>query len=325
MAQGLYNITPLEPLIGQGYTLLTPNYRLARRIKAEWDAKRVAAGEQVWEPLPVYPLEVWLLKQWELAVSADLVPPVTPLGDLQTLELWRQVINQQERQSVDFHLLRPAAAAEIASQARDVLLRWQVDTSASDINQLFQLDGDCRAFLQWLKLFEERLAKAGQCTVTDCLAQLPGLAGRLPGARVALVEFDGVSPLLRASLEALCTHVEECLPTNPTGTRLTHSFSDKRAELQAAANWAASLHRAGPRTTIGIVLSDMAADRVPLEYLLRREFDCLGSNYASLPVNFSTGTVLARTPLVRDALTVLEMALQQATIPAVEGDRKSVV
>ena len=56
LAQGLYDITPLEPFIDEGRTLLTPNSRLARRIKAEWDIKRRAAGERVWESFAVEPL-----------------------------------------------------------------------------------------------------------------------------------------------------------------------------------------------------------------------------------------------------------------------------
>jgi ATP-dependent helicase/nuclease subunit B len=319
LVQGLYDIAPLEPLVDQGYTLLTANYRLARRIKAEWDAQRLAAGEQTWEPLQVYPVDAWLQAQWELAASRDLVPTVIPLSSAQTLELWRQIIREQERQTGDYHLLRPSAAADLASQARDLLVRWRVEVSAKDVKQLFTLDADCRTFLHWLERFEVRLAKAGQCTEVDCLAQLPGLAGQLPPARVALIEIDTLAPLPRAALAALCTQIEEVTPARVAADRLVHAFSDKRAELQALAAWAVAQHRTAPDATIGIVLSDMQADRASLEYLLRREFDCLGQHYTSLPVNFSTGITLAQAPLVRDALAVLAMGLQQTTLLAVEG------
>ncbi len=315
MAPGLYNITPLEPLIEAGFTLLTPNYRLARRIKTEWNARRIAAGDRVWEPLSVQPLESWLLERWELAVSLDLVPPVTPLAPAQALELWRQVISQQATHSPDYHLLRPSAAAELANQARDTLRRWQVNMQSPGIRQLFDLDRDCGTFLHWLTLFEQRLAASGQCTVVDCLAQLPALAGQLPTVRVALLEFGELAPLVRAALHAISAQVLEIKTQSPPGERRLHSFSDERAELQTVAAWAAGLHRANPTTTIGIVLSDMGHDRVALEYLLRREFDCLGTSYNSLPVNFSTGISLAQAPLVRDALAVLAMGLQHTTVP----------
>lgn len=323
MALGLYDITPLEPLIGQGYTLLTPNFRLARRIKAQWDARCIAAGQRTWKPLSVQPLEAWLLAQWDMAVSNNLLPPVTQLTSAQTLELWRQVISEQQSQSPEFQLLRPAGAAELAAQARDSLLRWRVDKSGAAIRPLFEMDEDCATFLQWLKSFEDRLANDGLCTVADCLTQLPDLKGIHPAVPVALVEFDLLAPLLRAALEALCTDVIDVSPATRKADRMVYSFNDKRQELQAVANWAGTLHRRAPDTTIGIVLSDMAGDRVPLEYLLRREFDCLGHNYASLPVNFSTGITLDQAPLVRDALAAMAMGLQETTVAAVEGLMRS--
>lgn len=317
MAQGLYDITPLEGLIAQGYTLLTPNYRLARRIKAEWDVRRMGAGDTVWQPLRVMPLESWLLEQWELAVSAKLLPPVVPVGPGQVLELWRQVILDQQNQSPDYELLRPTSAAELASQARDTLLRWQVDVQKPSTRQAFELDRDCATYLHWLGLFERRLSAAGLCTVSDCLAQLPRIARQLPTSRVALLEFRDLAPLLRTTLRALSEELLEINQQTRPAQCLAHSCSDKRAELQTVAAWAASLHRTAPTTTIGIVLSDMDGDRAALEYLLRREFDCLGSNYTALPVNFSTGLKLAQTPLVRDALAALRMGLQRTSVPAV--------
>tara|TARA_R110002072_G_scaffold96407_3_gene212104 strand:+ start:928 stop:3636 length:2709 start_codon:yes stop_codon:yes gene_type:complete len=317
LAQGLYDITPLAPFITAGCTLLTPNYRLARRIKAEWDAQRMAAGEQVWEPLSVQPLESWLLGQWELAVNLGLLQPTMPLDSNQILELWQQVICAQGEQSLDYHLLRPDAAAQIASHARDTLQRWQVDMNDRGLRQSFKLDQDCGTFLQWLVLFEQRLNTQGQCTPVDCLTQLLSIAGQLPITRVALIEFDEISPLEHSVLESLGANVRKFSSASHRTECFAHSFSDKRAELGAVATWAANLHRADPKATIGIVLGDMGGDRIPLEYLLRREFDCLGNNYTSLPVNFSTGIALGQAPLVRDALSTLALGLKQTTVHAV--------
>lgn len=317
MAQGLYDIAPLEHFISEGCTLLTPNFRLARRIKAQWDAQRMAAGERVWEPLSVQPLEGWLLAQWELAVNLGLLPPLMPLDSNQTLELWRQVIIEQGEQTADFHLLRPDAAAEIASHARDTLCRWQVDMTNRGLRQSFQLDQDCDTFLQWLALFERRLNKQRHCTPVDCLTQLLSIAGQLPVARVVLIEFEDITPLVRSVLASLGANVSRFSAEVPQAECRAQSFSDKQAELGAVASWAANLHRSDAKATVGIVLSDMGTDRIPLEYRLRREFDCLGDNYTSLPVNFSTGIALGQAPLVRDALATLALGLQRTTVPAV--------
>ena len=204
MRHSLYDLAHLEPLIEAGYVLLTPNFRLARRIKTEWDGQRMASGEQVWPPLSVYPLQTWLMQQWEQALRLQLVPALVPLSAAQELELWQQVIAQEEHESGDYHLLRPSAAAELASQARDSLVRWEVDMDDAGIRQAFNLDTDCGTFLRWLMLFEQRLAAAGQCTPVDCLCHLLANAAQLSAGSVALVDFDDIPPLSRSAVEALC-------------------------------------------------------------------------------------------------------------------------
>lgn len=319
MARKLYDTTPLRPLVAQGYVLLTPNFRLARRIRSEWDAQCVARGERVWESLPVLPLESWLLQRWEEAVASSLLPPQVQLSQAQALLLWQQAIAAEERDSHRYHLLRPAAAAEIAQQARDSLLRWQVDTARASIRQLFRLDADCDAFLRWLDIFEQSLQSAGLVTAADCIRQLHGCAAQLPPARAALLEFEDLPPLLRAAVDGLCADVRELHPPQSSARGVLHACDDKRAELRAVAQWAAATSRHHPGESVGIVLSDMATDRTALEFLLRREFNCLGDDYGSLPVNFSTGMVLDRVPVVRDALATLAMALPETTVPAVVG------
>jgi len=308
LTRSLYDIGPLEPLIKGGFVLLTPNQRLARRIKSEWDARCVAAGARVWEPIPVLPLEIWLERQWQQAVSAGLLPALIQINEAQAMQLWQQVIAQDERESGQYHLLRPAAAAEVASDARNALLRWQVDTRAPAIRQQFSLEVDCGSFLRWLDLFERRLQLAGQATALDCIRQLARCAGQLAPSRVALLAFDDIAPLYRAAVDALAGELQEIAPGGAPARRRLYAFTDKRAELQAVARWAAATSRQEPAASIGIVLGDMAAERAALEFLLRREFDCLGGSYTSLPVNFSTGIALDRAPLVRDALAALALA-----------------
>ena len=316
MARKLYDTNPLRPLVADGFVLLTPNFRLARRIKSEWDSQCAARGERVWEPLPVLPLESWLLQRWQDAVAGGLLPPQVQLGTAQALQLWQQAIAAEERDSGRYHLLRPAAAAEIAQQARDTLLRWQVDTDSDDVRQLFQLDADCDTFLRWLDHFQRDLRARELATASDCIRQLYGCAGKLPGARLALLEFEDIPPLLEATARALGAEIRELHPAAGGTGGILYPCEDKRAELAAVARWAAATSRGYPGASIGIVLSDMAGDRSALEYLLRREFDCLGDDYGTLPVNFSTGMPLDRVPVVRDALATLAMALPETSVPA---------
>jgi ATP-dependent helicase/nuclease subunit B len=315
----LYDITPLVPLVESGFVLLTPNQRLTRRIKSEWDSRMAASGAIVWEPIKVQPLESWLQTQWQLAVNLGLIPALMQIGPALALELWQQVIAGDERDSGSYSLLRPAAAGEMAGQARETLLRWQVDTNNPGVRQNFRLDNDCGTFLRWQDLFNKKLAAAGQGTAGDAVRQLLDCAGHLPKSRVVLLEFDDIPPLYRSVVNDLAQEVREISPAAAHAQQSVYTFADRRCELQAAARWAAATSREQPAATLGIVLTDMAADRAALEYLLRREFKCLGENYTSLPVNFSTGIPLDRAPVARDALAALAMSAQRCPVSAVES------
>lgn len=317
MSRSWYDLNPLGQYIEQGFVLLTPNFRLARRIKAEWDAQRIAAGDKVWEPLSVYPLESWLQQRWQEALAQGLVPALVPLTPGQVLERWQQAIALEEEQSGSYNLLRPTAAAELCNQARDTLVRWQVALDSPGVSQAFELDDDCTAFLRWNRLFEQQLALAGQCTAADCIRQLLDCAGQLPPAQAVLLEFDDVPPLHLAVAEALCGQLVQLQPGGGVAQQVAQGFADKRTELEAVARWAAASQAQNKQQRVGIVLSDMSGDRAALEYLLRREFDCLGDKYDSLPVNFSTGISLDRAPVVRDALAVLALGGQSTTVTAV--------
>tara|TARA_R110002110_G_scaffold14698_1_gene67642 strand:+ start:63594 stop:66260 length:2667 start_codon:yes stop_codon:yes gene_type:complete len=311
-------VESLEPLISSGHLLLTPNARLARSIKAEWDTTQAARGERVWQALDIKPLETWLLGQWQLAVSLGLLPPATLLSAGQAQELWQQVIAQQESEWDDYHLLRPSGAAELASEARTTLLRWGINVADPGVRQSFALDRDCNTYLAWHLLFEQRMSAANMLTAPDCINQLCKVAAQLPAIDVALLEFDDIPPLYTRVLQHRCAEVVHVAPASAgTSHRYAHAFEDHRSELRAVADWAATTYQQQPEASIAIVVSDMRNDRVPLEYLLRRAFDAAGENYTSLPVNFSTGIALDQAPVIRDALAILAMTNRRCALPQV--------
>ena len=117
-----------------------------------------------------------------------------------------------------------------------------------------------------------------------------------------LVECGTLAPLHLTALEHTCPLIESAPLSSRNAERVVHVFPERRDELQAAARWVVQTARCDPRQTIAIVTGDSPDERVALDYLLRREFGCLGANYDALPVNFSSGIPLAQAPLARDAL-----------------------
>ncbi len=298
----------LADLAASGRVLLTPNERLARHVRNVWDGYQVEQGEVAWQTLSAGSVEHWLLQRWHAAVAQGLLPARVVLTRGGTLELWRQVIVEDSAGSGQLSLLRPDAAAEMANQARDTLLRWQISVTSPQTRQLFQLEDDCAAFYGWLQRFEQRLKKLLMATATDCIDALLNADAARGEVPLALYCVDELPPLFSACLQAQSASIEN-LPEAANSARcVIQRYENPRAELVAIAHWAQTLHREHPGASVGVVLGDMVSDRYRLEYLLRREFDYLGRDYASLPVNFSTGITLDRAPVVRDALQVLQLA-----------------
>lgn len=298
----------LKNLLVDGYTLLTPNLRLARSLTDLWGQVQQSKGQTVWPCAAVSSLELWLLEKWRNAVDEGLLAPLLPASPAQLQELWQEVIDQHQTATQGYSLIRPTGAAAHASVARDNLLRWCVDVNQAACKQRFLLDADCSAFFAWQALLTERLAALEMTTTSDSLQALLGCADKLPRHKIALFGFDDIPPLLNKLVDALGENTVTLSVLGEAGDCRVQKYADKRAELAAVAHWAKATSDRHGDATVGIILPEMQSDKSPLEYLLRREFDCLGSNYTSLPVNFSAGISMDKVPLVRDAVRLLAMS-----------------
>ena len=328
MAHRLYDISALQPYLHAGCVFLTPNARLARRVKAQWDQAQAAAGLKVWSPLAVFPLEPWLLQRWQDAVGAAALPGLLRLSKAQELQLWQQVILEQSGSGSA--LINPAGAAELASAARDLLLRWRLKSGAGEtpdaelvggqqkLRSLFSLDEDCARYWRWQDDFERELQQRGLCTTADCLSALQSVT---PTQRpdIVLLEPGETAPLLESCLRAQAASVQRVETGEAHCDVRVHPFADSRAELKGVARWAAKQQREAPGEPVAIVFNGTASERAALEYELRREFNCLGEDYASLPVNFSAGMPLSEVPVVRTALTLLELIESPLGVARVVG------
>ncbi len=303
-----FDLGAIQPLLEAGGTVLTPNLRLARRIKTEWDRQQIEKGLQTWSPVAVYSLDNWLAQRWQMMVTQGLLPSRPVLTALQQGELWRQVIEADSSAHDDYNLLRLDGAAELAMQARDMLLRAGVALTSASVVSEFGLDADCATFLRWLRAFEERLAEQDQLTPADCVVQLTQVPSPARSGAIALVDFDDIAPLHWKAIELHGESVCDIASGGQEAELRALSFPDRRAELSAVAAWAAAHYARDPACRLGILLADMNSDRAELEYQLRRAFGCLGENYTALPVDFSTGITLDRAPVVRDALRMLAVA-----------------
>lgn len=302
------HLSTVIPHIESGRSLLTPGLRLARQLTEAWVKEALTKREVIAEPI-IQPVDAWLEARWLEAVERGLLPAQRMLSKLEERLLWQQIVEEDHRDSNEFRLLQPSAAAEQARLSRDKLLQFAPTGDDSPWRGLFQYDADCRAFARWCQRFDALMERSRWTTRVDAYRQLLELPDPQK-VSLTLCHCLQLSPLTEQVLAHL-GNIERIgmSPEQPTQdwTQLpSQHFDDRSLELAAVARWAVQRHQDAQEST-GIVLMDIKTDRPLLEYFLRQEFDCLDARYNSLPVNFATGMPLAQTPMYRDALLALSL------------------
>lgn len=301
------DLTPFREFLVHGTVFLTPGLRLSRVMIQAVVEEQISEGATVVRPPAIHPVDGWLESVWREQVESGNLPPRRLLGRVAERRLWMQVIQDDQKKRADFSLIQPVAAAEQALRARQQWLLWGGDPEDKTQRSQFSFDPDCTTFDRWCSEFAARLTNNAWATRADIYRDLltAPVQSKIP---VVLCHVLQLPPLTHQALSHLAIiHAPTAPETAIFSSQATQKFPNQRAESMAVAKWAAQRYRDNAGST-AIVLLDFNRDRPELEYQLRQEFDCLGSRYAALPVNFTSGMPLSKTPMFRDALMALRLA-----------------
>ncbi|WP_439107569.1 PD-(D/E)XK nuclease family protein [Congregibacter sp.] len=314
------DIESIAGFLADGTAVLTPNRRLSRAVRDAEQQYRRAHGEKVWNSSTVLPLRQYWIERWRHAVTRGFLPPATLVDVTAQRLIWRRIIDADTE--LPFSLLSTGRAAMLSQEASERLALWRIRLEDPAIRQAFSFDEDSRAFLRWESSFREALAELDVMTPEQALELLLDCPEALDQS-VALLSQDDLPPLHQALCEASPAWQHIAPQAGSAKIKPTRTFSDSPAELQMAAKWCREQRENDPLGRYAVVLSDMHQERDRMEYCLRQEFGCLTQEYASLPVNFSTGFTLDRVPLVRDALRILELSLLEVDVESVVATLQS--
>ena len=154
-----------------------------------------------------------------------------------------------------------------------------------------------------MRLMRGSFANAGYCWRTPTKSLRRALANK--ASEVLFLSEEAPGPALS---EALHQHFEKCTWHHSKALEEqieTHAFETRSDELVAAARWGKSAYDAGLSAVI--ILTDYQQDRAELEQHLRQQFAVDGQSFTQLPVNFSRGIELSKTPMYRDLLLLLRL------------------
>ena len=310
----LFDTTELEPLLAQGWLALTPNRRLASRIRNA-AVRRAALQGSVVLPTPrVLALADWLDQLWaQYCFTSVDAGQRWLLNSDQERALWQRVVEQSD----SGELLRPAEAAQQAQQAYRTLALWRQLPLRREVAAEFDVSEESSTFRDWLGAFEQRCRALGAMSMAERDLRLLQAAEQgaliLPEAVVS-VAFDELTPLHRALFELISQH--KTLPA-PDRNRSVAALGcdDFASQIRSAAHWAQQRLQRDPSAPIAIVIPQLAQQRASVERILRDRFE---PDHASPwrahrppPFNISAGAPLADVPLVASALQLLALVRRE--------------
>ena len=292
-------------------TVVTPNRRLAQALAREFDAGQAAKGLKVWETTDVLPLSAFVERLYEDALYSELASQLPLLlTGAQARALWEDVIRASDWGGL--LLAVPQAAADCV-RAWELAHGWRIAGALG----AFPGNDDAVAFAAWSKEYARRCAKGGHtdaARLADVVAPLLGQAALRKPARLVAYAFDLATPQQREFFDACAKQgieVASCVGEKRKTKAELRIFPSAREELDAAAQWARVKFEAGA-ARIGVVVPELGQRRKEVVRVFSRTLhpahNLPAAERRALPFNVSLGAPLSDYPLVRAALSLLELA-----------------
>jgi probable DNA repair protein len=288
-----------------GATILAPNSELAVAVFAALERAHRDQGEEVWPTPRVHDFATWLRERYGCAQLANADSPRC-LSDVEERELWRSVIETEERGR---EFLDPAAAARAARRARRAIQEYGIPLRAV----AHELSEETAAFLRWNQAFDER-CRALKCISADAL-----LGGSRPAeSPLAWIESPAWRPVARRwLLQNAETLAPLTIPAPQAAARLRSAAP--AAELSALAAWARFNLQADERFRAWVCIPDLNQRRAEvvdaMDAALARQRFSLRYAPGAAPYAVAGGTSLADFAPVRVALATLTAGIGAVSFP----------
>lgn len=295
-------------------TLVTVNRRLAKYAMGRYGQKQVEAGLPVWETPDILPYSAWLercLEESNVHIDSEgrKDAPLL-LRPLQEQLLWEEIIENDASHKM---LFRSAAVARMAEQARQLCVEWRIPIDAGPLWAAV----DPAVFAAWSREFEDRCRRGNwmdRARLADAVRDRI-VKGHTHIAEIVIYSgFDDFSPQAKEVMEALASRgITTCLQAFPSlaGSAVRTVLADEQTELKAAAKWARARMERNPAERIGIISGALSQSRDTVCRIFEEvlhPFSMISVKPVETPAyNISMGRPLSAYPLVRSALTILDM------------------
>jgi probable DNA repair protein len=303
-----------------GATAVCASRRLSRYLANAYAGWQQQQGQVVWETPDVIYWKDWLAHSWERCLEMELAPPgQLLLDDDQSRLIWEQIIQAS----------RPAdSLLNISSTARSVRDAWVLLNdyclTLDDIHSPY--NEDVAMFMRWASTYQSQCQQHGwmdRSRLASALTAINSKAGShdiTGSSKIHLVGFDEMTPAQHSFISCLQQNAvaveswqDDYIETNARHT----SLADKQQELLYAARWARTVIEKDSSAQVAILVPDLEQRHEQVSNIfsgILAPTTHAGQAVSSqLPFNISIRQSLAKVPVIRDALLLLE--LLQKSIP----------
>ena len=325
-----FDVKPIWQPLAAGRLILTPNQRLASRIRSAYAIACADITTPVVDAPAVYSISQWIDRCWQqLLINADpLALTAKPLSATQEQALWEQIVTTSDRGAA---LLRPSATAQQAASAYRTLIDWRQPLNDQTLRDQFIADEDSSVLLEWVDQFEQRCGNNDwlpSAKITERVISAFQTGVLATEESILTIGFEDMTPLNQHLLECAGGYCHYHSETQAASVTVVDCESAQQ-ELLAAAVWAKQTLKNQPAARIAIVIPELVQQRQLIHRLLLEVFDP-GYNQPldeqghlvirrNMPFNFSAGYPLIEAPIISAALDALSLAFQTLGIDTLES------
>lgn len=288
-----------ENIINTDSLILAPNRAMASAIKRQQLQQHKCQAM----PSQVFVLDLWLRQQWELLNDSAILGTgdlkATVLSNFQSHLLWERVLNEYGDSLSSCNLRALVTYAHLGWR---LLQRAEIDKQRlQQYEQGFPIQ-----FNRWIASFKAALDAGKHCTYEDALSLLRRHFEQQKERGSPFVDtiilcgfLHDLPELYIRVLSAACSKLTyKSLPERPKAKHQAVACDQNLSQITAALEWARHRAATDQNARIGIIISDLNQQRLPLERLLQK---------VPLEVSIGGTWTLSDHPQITAALLLLQL------------------
>ena len=320
------------------FSVVVETERLRHLIVDGYNIRMMDRGVGCWSTPQAFTWHQWMGDLWQSIDQTASSGVKELLSGNQTTALWEQVIARSIRSNkqdeFEYLLWHVTSTANQAKSAYQLISKYRIDDSEFDR----ELSEDSRIFLSWLQDYRSQLKRKGcidlESLPEEIVCQLSNDQNQ-DVRKILFAGFDEWPPQNEQFLDSLKQlgwdariSIDNGKETVPDVSH--YEFETVNEEIEQCANWARSVIEESPeKHHVGIVVPSLAM----LQSNIQRTFSAILNPDAvldkrqenQLSYHITLGTNLDQTPLIVDAMNLLELIKNQVEVSVmcsvVQSDR----